>query len=159
MKNKCPRKIRDKEQSDVNEFLECPIEKVSSDGSKARGGNCGTGLECVFLSAAAVAALSVIFLITSAAAFAVNVPQKIQPNRIQTRKVNSAPRLNSNSMNVPNGPNVPEKIREAPAQTAEDIQKYEDEQERLRILREYWQIMYPSNSTVQPNKEINKNKE
>ena len=33
----CPRKIRDKEQSDVNEFLECHIEKVSSDGSKARG--------------------------------------------------------------------------------------------------------------------------
>lgn len=111
------------------------------------------------LLVAAIAALSGIFLITSAAAFAVNVPKKIQPNRIQTRKVNSAPRLNSNSMNVPNGPNVPEKIREAPAQTAVDIQKYEDEQERLRILREYWQIMYPSNSTVQPNKEINKNKE
>ena len=111
------------------------------------------------LLVAAIAALSGIFLITSTAAFAVNVPKKIQPNRIQTRKVNSAPRLNSNSMNVPNGPNVPEKIREAPAQTAVDIQKYEDEQERLRILREYWQIMYPSNSTVQPNKEINKNKE
>ena len=41
----CPRKIRDKEQSDVNEFLECHIEKVSSDGSKARGGNCDTRLE------------------------------------------------------------------------------------------------------------------
>ena len=42
---KCPRKIRDKEQSDVNEFLVCHIEKVSSDGSKARGGNCDTRLE------------------------------------------------------------------------------------------------------------------
>ena len=41
----CPRKIRDKEQSDVNEFLECHIEKVSSDGSKARGGNCDTRLD------------------------------------------------------------------------------------------------------------------
>ena len=41
----CPRKIRDKEQSDVNEFWECHIEKVSSDGSKARGGNCDTRLE------------------------------------------------------------------------------------------------------------------
>ena len=111
------------------------------------------------LLVAAIVALSGIFLITSAAAFAVNVPKKIQPNIIQTRKFNSAPILNSNSMNVPNGPNVPEKIREAPAQTAVDIQKYEDEQERLRILREYWQIMYQSNSTVQPNKEINKNKE
>ena len=37
----CPRKIR----SDVNEFLECHIEKVSSDGSKARGGNCDTRLD------------------------------------------------------------------------------------------------------------------
>ena len=41
----CPRKIRDKEQSDVNEFLECHIEKVSSDGYKARVGNCDTRLE------------------------------------------------------------------------------------------------------------------
>ena len=37
-------KIRDKEQSDVNEFSECHIEKVS-DGPKARGGNCDTGLD------------------------------------------------------------------------------------------------------------------
>ena len=29
----------------MNEFLECHIEKVSSDGSKARGGNCDTRLE------------------------------------------------------------------------------------------------------------------
>ena len=43
--NTCPRKIRDKEQSDVNEFFECHIEKVSSDGSKARGGNCDTRLD------------------------------------------------------------------------------------------------------------------
>ena len=42
---KCTRKIRDKEQSDVNEFLECHIEKVSSDGSKARDGNCDTRLK------------------------------------------------------------------------------------------------------------------
>ena len=41
----CPRKIRDKVQRDVNEFLECHIEKVSSDGSKAQGGNCDTGLD------------------------------------------------------------------------------------------------------------------
>ena len=64
----CPRKIRDKEQSDVNEFLEWHIvhivkpffrlhhssaekegkgkkAKVSSDGSKARGGNCDTRLD------------------------------------------------------------------------------------------------------------------
>ena len=41
----CPRKIRDKEQSDVNEFFERHIEKVSSDGSKARGGNCDTRLD------------------------------------------------------------------------------------------------------------------
>ena len=45
MYKKCPRKIRDKEQSDMNEFLECHIEKVSSDGSKARGSNCDTRLE------------------------------------------------------------------------------------------------------------------
>ena len=44
-KKYCPRKIRDKEQSDVNEFFECHIEKVSSDGSKARGGNCDTRLD------------------------------------------------------------------------------------------------------------------
>lgn len=29
----------------MNEFLKCHIEKVSIDGSKARGGNCDTGLE------------------------------------------------------------------------------------------------------------------
>ena len=29
----------------MNEFLECHIEKVSSDGSKARGGNCDTRLD------------------------------------------------------------------------------------------------------------------
>ena len=29
----------------MNEFWECHIEKVSSDGSKARGGNCDTRLE------------------------------------------------------------------------------------------------------------------
>ena len=31
----------------MNEFLECHIEKVSSDGSKARGGNCDTRLEYI----------------------------------------------------------------------------------------------------------------
>ena len=59
----CPKKIRDKEQNDVNEFLERHIvhivkpfsgfttvrpkkkAKVSSDGSKARGGSCDTGLD------------------------------------------------------------------------------------------------------------------
>ena len=41
----CPRKIRDKHQSDVNEFFEWRIEKLSSDGSKARGGNCDTRLD------------------------------------------------------------------------------------------------------------------
>ena len=63
MYKKCPRKIRDKEQNDVNEFLERHIvhivkpfsgfttvrpkkkAKVSSDGSKARGGSCDTGLD------------------------------------------------------------------------------------------------------------------
>ena len=54
----CPRKIRDKEHSaeqnltkcpflreeDVNEFLECHLEKVSSGGSKVRGDNCDTRL-------------------------------------------------------------------------------------------------------------------
>ena len=41
----CPRKIRDKEQRDVNEFFECHLEKVSSGGSKARGDNCDTRLD------------------------------------------------------------------------------------------------------------------
>ena len=55
---KCPRKIRDKEHSaeqkltkcqflreeDMNEFLECHLEKVSSGGSKVRGDNCDTRL-------------------------------------------------------------------------------------------------------------------
>ena len=55
----CPRKIRDKEHSaeqkltkcqflreeDVNEFLECHLEKVSSGGSKVRGDNCDTRLD------------------------------------------------------------------------------------------------------------------
>ena len=41
----CPRKIRDKEQRDVNEFFECYLEKVSSGGSKARGDNCDTRLD------------------------------------------------------------------------------------------------------------------
>ncbi len=41
----CPRKIRDKEQSDVNEFWECHLEKVSSGGSKVRGDNCDTRLK------------------------------------------------------------------------------------------------------------------
>lgn len=103
------------------------------------------------LLVAAIAALSGIFLITSTAAFAVNVPQKIQPNRIQTRKVNSAPRLNSDSLNVPDGPNVPKKLRETPLPTEEEELEKEKKERRLEILRQYWKIMYPSNSVKQPN--------
>ena len=103
------------------------------------------------LLVAAIAALSGIFLITSTAAFAVNVPKKIQPNRIQTRKVNSAPRLNSDSLNVPDGPNVPKKLRESPLPTEEEKLEKEKKERRLEILRQYWKIMYPSNSVKQPN--------
>ncbi len=33
----------------MNEFWECHIEKVSSDGLKARGGNCDTRLDIKFI--------------------------------------------------------------------------------------------------------------
>ena len=55
---RCPRKIRDKKQSDVNEFLECHLEKVSSGGSKVRGDNCDTRLNRFVV-------LNVLFLVFS----------------------------------------------------------------------------------------------
>ena len=91
-----------------------------------------------FLNFTTVAAISAFFLAASNSysAFAVNVPKKIQPRRVQ-----SAPTLRSTSVSA-SGPNVPQKVREAPKQTPEEYQEQLDEAERLRILREYWEIMY-----------------
>lgn len=72
---------------------------------------------------------------------AVNVPKKIQTTKIQTKKVQSAPKLNSTSVSA-SGPNVPQKVREIPKQTQEEYQEQLEKEERLRILREYWEILY-----------------
>ena len=44
-RKECPRKIRDKEQSDVNEFLEWRFEKVSNCWLRWAGSNCDTRLD------------------------------------------------------------------------------------------------------------------
>ena len=43
--NRCPRKIRDKEQSDVNEFFEWRLEKVSNCWLRSVGSNYDTRLD------------------------------------------------------------------------------------------------------------------
>ncbi len=45
MLKNCPRKIRDKEQSDVNEFFEWRLEKVSNCWLRSVGSNCDTRLD------------------------------------------------------------------------------------------------------------------